>query len=777
MNIIPLMKSKRKAHKDSSANKLNEEYKISGEEFHKIFDGITLGFAICELIFDDLGNPKDYRFLRMNPAFEKQTGLNISFAIGKTVKDIYPDIEQSWIDRYGSTVINNEPIHFIEYNHNTNKTYSVSAHSFSEDKFVMFFDDITKLIASEKNLSESEKQYEELFNSMIEMFQVIELVYDEEGNAIDYIYRQVNRAFEELVNKKKDELIGKRAKEIFDVVEDHWIKTYERVDKTGKAENFDNYGAELDKYYQIYAWKVDKGQVAIVFTDITITKKSEEALKKSEEQNTKYIQMLNEAQRLVKIGNWEWNILTGEIKWSDTMFELLGYEPNTVEPSYELALEHVHPDDNERYEITLKESIANKTAYYLENKIVKRDTSVISVISKGVCFLDDDDNLIRMVGTVQDITSQKLMEKKLAEHQRLTALGEMAASIAHDFNNSLQAMMGNIEVAKLKLNLSDDTLQYFNAIGSIIIDISGRVKALQNFGNTASDVENSELIDFNTIIKESLIQFRPLWKDKMEKDGLKVSIITDYSSIPKIEGNKGELKTVIYNLINNSIEAMPDGGNITIKTGIKAENIFMSFTDTGIGMDNNTKLKLFQPFYTTKGFELGRGLGMTGVYSIVKKHGGHIAITFSELNKGTTIEILLPTSKKDEIDEVGEAILNDKESYKILWVDDDAAIRENGSDLLELLGHTCDTANGGESALRQLNENLYDVVITDIGMPKMNGWQLADAIRKKFRNKIKIVVVSGWEIDEKTKNDHGVNFVLQKPFTLEELRKTIEVEV
>ena len=108
-----------------------------------------------------------------------------------------------------------------------------------------------------------------------------------------------------------------------------------------------------------------------------------------------------------------------------------------------------------------------------------------------------------------------------------------------------------------------------------------------------------------------------------------------------------------------------------------------------------------------------------------------------------------------------------------MWVDDDATIRENGCEILELLGHKCDAANSGKSALNYLNKNPCDIVITDIGMPEMNGWQLADAIRKKFGNNIKIMVVSGWEIDEKIKNKHGVNFTLQKPFTIEELEKVI----
>ena len=173
---------------DSDSYNVNEEYKISEYHFHKIFEGISLGFALCELILDKHGNPKDYRFLRMNPAFEKQSGMKITSTVGKTVKDIYPDIEQSWIDRYGSTVINNKPIHFIDYNHNTNKTYSVNAHSFSENKFVMFFEDITELTKSKEDFIKSEQQYEQLFNSMMEMFQVIKLIYDKDGNAIDYIY-------------------------------------------------------------------------------------------------------------------------------------------------------------------------------------------------------------------------------------------------------------------------------------------------------------------------------------------------------------------------------------------------------------------------------------------------------------------------------------------------------------------------------------------------------------------------------------------------------------
>jgi len=376
--------------------------------------------------------------------------------------------------------------------------------------------------------------------------------------------------------------------------------------------------------------------------------------------------------------------------------------------------------------------------------------------------------------TVVDITEHKQAEKVLIENLRLGAIGEMASSIAHDFNNSLQVMMGNLDLVISKNDYLDSTLEHLNIIGSIITEVAGRVTALQQFGDTTHDDKNTELIDLNTLIVESLKQSRPLWKYGMEKEGLKISVATDFKDIPDINCNRGELKSALYNLIKNSVEAMPEGGDITVKTGIKAKSVFVTFTDSGKGMNDETKLKVFQPFYSTKGFELGRGLGMSGVYSTVKKHNGDIAVKSSVLGKGTTFEMSFPVGQKDELKNI--SILNepeDKESLAILWVDDDTKILESSCELLELLGHKCDTANSGKNALHYLRKNACDVVFTDIGMLEMNGWELAGAIRNKLGNTIKIVVVSGWGIDEKDRNLHDINLTLKKPFKMKQLEETL----
>jgi CheY-like chemotaxis protein len=215
---------------------------------------------------------------------------------------------------------------------------------------------------------------------------------------------------------------------------------------------------------------------------------------------------------------------------------------------------------------------------------------------------------------------------------------------------------------------------------------------------------------------------------------------------------------------------MPEGGNLIIKTGINAEKVFATFTDTGLGMNEETKLKVFEPFFTTKGFKLGRGLGMSGAYGIVKKHSGDIVVKSSELGKGTTIEMTFPISHQDEIKVLSEHAPNEKEALNVLWVDDDFIITKSSGIMVKSIGHKCTTVNSGKKALEYLDNNTCDIVFTDIGMPKMNGWELADAIRNKFGDQIKIVAVTGWDIRERVKEENSIDFFLQKPFALEELK-------
>lgn len=262
------------------------EFKTSEDDvfFTQLLEKLPMAFAFCELIRDANGTPIDYRFLHINSVFEEQTGLTKQNCIGRTIIEIYPGIKQTFMYRYFEVVEKKITVHFADYNHNAKKHYRVHAFSPLDNKFIMLFNDITDEVNTEKALKTSQINYKNIFDSMFEMFQVIELIYDESGNVIDYSFCEVNPAFEKFVQKTSQELIGKRAKKLFDDIEDVWLKAYERVDKSGQPEHFENYQKEPRKHYQNNVWKTEDNKIAIIFKDITQQKHAEIELIKAREE-------------------------------------------------------------------------------------------------------------------------------------------------------------------------------------------------------------------------------------------------------------------------------------------------------------------------------------------------------------------------------------------------------------------------------------------------------------------------------------------------------------
>ncbi len=236
---------------------------------NELFDLIDKGFMHCELIYDSEGKPVDFRFLNVNSAYEAHSGLKPSFMIGKTVKETFPGIEKVWIDQFASAVIDKKPCKFTEYNHNIGKHYRTHCFSPVENQFIAVFEDVSHEIGVKEKLEQTEKDYMQIFESMTDMFMVIELVYDKNNKAVDWYYRQVNPAHEKLVNKSKSEMIGQTAKTLFGTVEDYWLETYDMVDKSGTAIRFENYSKHVNKYFNILAWKIRPHTIAVLFSDVT----------------------------------------------------------------------------------------------------------------------------------------------------------------------------------------------------------------------------------------------------------------------------------------------------------------------------------------------------------------------------------------------------------------------------------------------------------------------------------------------------------------------------
>jgi len=513
-----------------------------------------------------------------------------------------------------------------------------------------------------------------------------------------------------------------------------------------------------------------------IYQDITLRKKDEESLRESEQ---RLRTLINATPDIIcfKDGNGRWLIA------NDSDLELFALKNVNYFGKTDADLaEFTSPIYKESFlkcmqsdEIAWEKKILSKGEEIIPT--VYGETKIYDVIKIPV--FEEDGSRKGLVVLGRDITDRKKAESAIIEIQRLGAIGEMASSVAHDFNNSLQSILSNTELLLKKGNFSENDREYIETIRQITIDASNRIKLMQKFGGKAKNRSEFEPIDLSSIVSDVILQSRPLWKDNAEKDGISFEIKTSYNSKKFVRGNSSELRTVFYNLIKNAIEAMPSGGTIEIKTSDCSNGGCVTFRDFGLGMDDETKRRIFQPFFSTKGYEPGRGLGLSGSYGIIKEHDGQIYVKETKINKGTTFEVILPyysqiIDKKQDVEETTQSSKNLKQA-KILWVDDDETIRDIALEIIETLGHIGKVAEDGFKALEKIENEEFDLIITDIGMPRMTGWTLAEKIQEKYNGKQQIAVLSGWgmEISNEEKQKYGVNYVISKPMNINQIEKLI----
>ncbi len=364
-------------------------------------------------------------------------------------------------------------------------------------------------------------------------------------------------------------------------------------------------------------------------------------------------QFLDDSQIISRTGSWNWNVMTNEVHWSKNMFRLLGLAPEEVVPSYELALHHVCDSDKKRYEETLSQAVENKTAYYFENKIVQRDKSVISVVSSGKCILDENQNLIRMFGIVQDVSIQKEIEKIKEEKQRAEDRDKIKLlilkMIAHDIKNPFHHINGFSEllIENIQKKEFEDAFTY----GKIIQEATNQtLKILDGLLQWAFTDSNSSTFSRTTIALKNLvddvIEFLNI---QLIKKKLIIKNLID--SEVCIDADKHMLMSIVRNLISNAIKYCNRDGEITIALQSKKNQNLISISDTGVGVTPKMLENLFDPskIISKKGTEQekGSGLGLQICKALVDRHDGEIWFD-SEIGIGTTCYFTL---SKNEIDQ------------------------------------------------------------------------------------------------------------------------------
>jgi signal transduction histidine kinase/CheY-like chemotaxis protein len=379
------------------------------------------------------------------------------------------------------------------------------------------------------------------------------------------------------------------------------------------------------------------------------------------------------------------------------------------------------------------------------------------------------------------ISEQERIREQFSQMEKLSALGELASGVAHDFNNTLAGILGRAQL----LQRTSDPEKLRRGLDIIIKtaeDGAKTVKRIQDFARQRRD-HDFELVSIDQILMDASEITRPRWKNCAEASNIHISVDLKIGSKAMVMGDDSELREVLVNMVFNAIDAMPEGGTLKLSSHTAGEKVTITVADTGVGMYPEVRSRIFDPFFTTKG-KAGLGLGLAVSFGIIRRHGGNIEVE-SQYGNGTEFRITLPVAKIAETQLIKRDLLvqteepqlpttNRMEPTRLLVVDDEDFVRDLLGEILE--GEQClvELAQDGTEALALFREHKFDGVFTDVGMPGMSGWELAREIRQLNKH-IPIAIVTGWGelVGSNEQRAAGVDWVIAKPFTAERIAELV----
>ncbi len=524
--------------------------------------------------------------------------------------------------------------------------------------------------------------------------------------------------------------------------------------------------------------------LAGVILDITDLMLAEEALKASQGR-------LVEAQQIARMGSWELDLATGALTWSAEIYRIFELDPKDFKATYSAFLDAIHPADRDRVDLDYTQAVAQHTPYDLVHRLLMRDGRVKFVHERAVTDYDAADRPVRSAGTVQDITelhhaeeARQNLANQLRESQKMEAMGTLAGGIAHDFNNLLAAIVGHAEL--LEHDLPPEGAQRKEVAG--VLAACRRARDLVQQILTFSHRGERERVPtaFGPIVREALSLLRSTLPSTIE---IRAEIPP---RLPAVLADPTQLHQVIVNLGTNGAHAMRErGGILRVSLGtVELDDTFarskgkphggpyvrLTVRDGGSGMNQETLGRIFEPFFTTKARGEGTGLGLAVVHGIVESHDGLVSVD-SEPGRGTTFSIDLPAVAGSE----GEGQLDEEpiprgHGEHLLVLDDEPVLVDVARRHLTRLGYRVTGLTHPADALAELRRDpgQFDLVVSDLTMPGMNGLELAAQVRE-IRPDLPLILASGYggtaELESLTRL--GIRELLPKPFPIATLARAV----
>ena len=751
--------------------------------YRALFENMTAGFVLFEVLQDDKGAPVDLIIVAANKGFEITTGLNAQDVAGKRLRHVLPGIENDaadWIGIYGKVALTGEPIQFEQGSELLGYYYTIIAYQAGPKQCAVTFVDITERRKAEISLKDNQA----LLGTLIKTLPDLVWLKDTQG-----VYLACNSRFESFFGAKQNDIIGKTDYDFIDAELADAFRRHDNlaIEKGKPSINEEEVVFSDDGHHEILEtiktpmYDSDHKLIGVlgIGRDITERKKAGESLRQSEErfrralENIPDVVVIYDTDLKIKYINQSTTRLTGRSR-----SDFIGKH------EYEIWPQEVYF----KYLPKLQAALDTANAQSIDVELPLADNRLSYLKIECVPLLDQKGNVREILGITHDLTEHKkaeseriAYESKLRQSQKLEAIGNLAGGIAHDFNNILTAIIGFTE-----LSLEDVEKE------SVIAD---NLQVVFKASKRAKDLVGQIL----AFARQSEDKLSPIQPDKIVREVLKflrssipanIEIKSNINSDSLIMGNQTQVHQIMMNLCTNAAFAMEENGgtldvslqdiNIGIdqikKVDLRYGNyIELLISDTGTGISPDIIDSIFDPYFTTKEPGEGTGMGLAMVHGIIESYGGKIAVE-SNLGVGTTFKIYIPVTHKRKEQRIYEHEHLAQGTERVLVVDDEVPIAEVVKKRLDRLGYRVTIRTSSVEALElfHLNPDAFDLVVTDMTMPNMTGDKLAIELMK-IRPDIPVVLCTGYskKISDETVSDIGIKALIIKPIVSADLAETV----
>jgi PAS domain S-box-containing protein len=767
------------------------------ERYRSLFDSMLEGYCLVDMLFDAIGRPCDCRFVETNPAFEVHTGLKD--AKGRLISELLPGLEPFWLEAFGAVALSGEPQSFQNESQLLRRFFDVKAHRIGgpeSRKVGIVFSDIS----GRKHTETAAVQNAVLFSTLLEQAPTGMYVVDagfrlQQINALalpifQTIEPLIGRDFAEIMEILWGPVVGAQCTAIFR----HTLATGERYVSPPFYERRFDVGEEQAFDWETQRVMLPNGQHGVVcyFHEITARQRAEMALRDSEER-------MRLATEVTGVGVWQWNLNTGVVRWDAQMFRIYGIAPTADGcVRYTDWSGSVHPEDLDSQEETLRDAVRRLGSSSLNFRIQRRnDGKFRHIYAAETVHKSADGRAEWMVGTNLDVTERQLAEERirtLLEELRLadSRKDEFLAILAHELRNPLAAIKNSLELVKRGSGHAGLMAQACSTMERQMAQMVHLIDDLLDVSRITRDRLELRLerVELASVVQHVVQACRPL----CEQAGHQLHVTLPPEPIT-LNADPMRLAQVFGNLLNNAFKYTPRGGHIWLSAERQGQQVALTVKDSGVGIAPDMLQKVFELF-TQVGSSLehsqgGLGIGLSLAKRLTELHGGSLTAHSEGTDQGSAFVVHLPVPLPVPLPVLLPVPLASPgpaapvpmadpapatAGRRILVVDDLRESADSLALLLSMSGHETQAAYDGVEAVKSAEAFRPDVILLDIGMPKMNGYDACRAIREQpWGKSILMIALTGWgqEGDRRLSTAADFDHHLVKPVDYEDVIKLI----